>query len=198
MATPKATSTIVSQAFRFMEVTAPSSLGDGSTKATAANEQYPLALNACLEQEDFSFARRFVSLQLANTPEGEVVDPDLPNYHVLPSDCLKLRGLRDNSIKWRIDGQYVLTDRADAVEIRYTRQITNETRLPALFQTAVSYQLAILLAPIYVASRTKRADLVSDGAAALRKAIDNDAVSASHARWDGLKEQGDWASEATR
>ncbi|MGB1390663.1 MAG: hypothetical protein ACPG61_17455 [Paracoccaceae bacterium] len=103
MVTPNATSTIVKQAFRFMEVTAPSSLADGSEKATDASEQYDIALKMCLEQEDFSFARRSASLPLANTPDGEAPDPDLPNFHVLPGDCIKLRGLREGSIKWRLD-----------------------------------------------------------------------------------------------
>ncbi|MGB1390664.1 MAG: hypothetical protein ACPG61_17460 [Paracoccaceae bacterium] len=67
-----------------------------------------------------------------------------------------------------------------------------------MFQTAVSYQLAILLAPTYVTSRTKRADLMADGAQALRLAIDNDAVSASHARWDGMADGGDWATGAVQ
>lgn len=198
MVTPIATSNIVKQAFRFMEVTPPSSLADDDDKATAANEQYGTALKACLEQEDFSFARRFASLALANTPDGEKPDPELPYFHTLPGDCVKLRGLRDKWIKWRIDGLYLLTDQAAAVEIRYTRLITDEDRLPAMFQTAVSYQLAVLLAPTYVGSRTKRADLVSDGMSALRKAVENDAVTASHARWDGEEDSGDWVSEATR
>tara|TARA_R110000764_G_scaffold11553_1_gene34590 strand:+ start:21797 stop:22393 length:597 start_codon:yes stop_codon:yes gene_type:complete len=198
MVTPTATSTIVRQTFRFMEVTAPSSLADGSQKAADASEQYGIALKTCLEQEDFSFARRFTTLALSDTPEGEKPDPDLPNFHPLPGDCIKLRGVRDKTIKWRIDGLYLLSDQASAVEVMYTRLITDEKRLPAMFQTAVSYQLAVLLAPTYVGSRTKRADLVSDGMTALRKAIENDANSASHARWDGEPGTGDWANEATR
>ena len=78
MATPIATANIVRQAFRFMEVTPPSSLADTSDAASDANEQYPIALNMCLEQEDFSFARRFAALTLANTPQGENADPEHP------------------------------------------------------------------------------------------------------------------------
>ena len=198
MATPIATANIVRQAFRFMEVTPPSSLADGSEMASDANEQYPIALNMCLEQEDFSFARRFAQLTLANTPEGERADPEMPYHYALPNDLLKLRSVTTENVKWRIDGIYLLADTNGGVSIRYTRLITNETRLPATFQTAVSYQLANLLAPKLVGSRTKRADLMSDGANALRMVIDNDAVSASAARWDGQSDHGDWVTEATR
>lgn len=200
MATPIATSNIITQAFRLMEVSPPSSLADNSEKAKAANEQYPIALRMCLEQEDFSFARRFVVLSRANTPEGLMADPELPFFYTLPPDLLKLRKVVDNYARWRIDGDYVVADvNADAgLQIRYTRKIENETRLPATFQTAVSYQLAIFLAPKFVGSRTKRSDLQVDGANALRLAIKNDAVSASAARWDGLEDQGDWVCEAIR
>ena len=198
MATPIATASIVRQAFRFMEVTPPSSVADSSEAASDANEQYPIALNMCLEQEDFSFARRFATLQLANTPEGERADPDMPFFYPLPADFLKLRSVAPKDTKWRIDGRYLLADSNSGISIRYTKMIDKEARLPATFQTAVSYQLANLLAPTYVGSRTKRADLVTDGATALRMVIDNDAVSASASRWDGQPDQGDWASEATR
>lgn len=198
MATPIATANIVRQAFRFMEVTPPSSLADSSDAASDANEQYPIALNMCLEQEDFSFARRFAALTRANTPEGFSADPELPYFYPLPAKLLKLRKVITKNVKWRIDGIYLLSDSDGGISIRYTKEITDEMRVPATFQTAVSYQLANFLAPTYVGSRTKRADLTSDGANALRLAIDNDAVSASAARWDGQDDQGDWACEATR
>lgn len=198
MASPTATSTIVTQAFRFMELTPPSSLADNSEKANAANEQYEIALRSCLEQEDFSFARTLVSLPAADVPEDVTIDTNLPFYFPLPTDLVKFRSVQSDHLKWRIDGTVVRTDAPGNLTILYTRLITDEKNLPAMFQTAVSYQLAVLLAPKYVASRTKRADLVSDGANALRMAIQNDAVSASHARWDGQEDQGDWVYGAVR
>ena len=91
MATPIATANIVRQAFRFMEVTPPSSLADTSDAASDAKEQYPIALNMCLEKEDFSFARRFAALTRANTPEGASTDPELPYFYPLPDNLVKLR-----------------------------------------------------------------------------------------------------------
>lgn len=198
MVNPIATSTIVTQAFRFMELTPPSSLADNSEKANAANEQYEIALRSCLEQEDFSFARRLVSLPSAELAEKDAVDVELPFTFSLPSDLVKFRSVQDKGRKWRIDGKLLRSNTGESFNLLYTRLITDEKNLPAMFQTAVSYQLAVLLAPRYVASRTKRADLVSDGANALRMAIQNDAVSASHARWDGQEDQGDWVYGATR
>jgi len=198
MVSPTATSTIVTQAFRFMELTPPSSLADNSEKANAANEQYEIALRSCLEQEDFSFARRLVSLPPAVLPENTAVDADLPFSFSLPADLVKLRSVKQKDRKWRIDGKLLRSNTRENLNLLYTRLIEDEINLPAMFQTAVSYQLAVLLAPKYVASRTKRADLVSDGANALRMAIQNDAVSASHARWDGQGDQDDWVYGATR
>lgn len=181
-----------------MELTPPSSLADNSEKANAANEQYEIALRICLEQEDFSFARCLVMLPEADVPDLVAVDTTLPYYFPLPSDMVKLRSVQDKDRKWRIDGSVVRSDVPGGLTILYTRLVTDEKNLPAMFQTAVSYQLAVLLAPRFVASRTKRADLVSDGANALRMAIQNDAVSASHARWDGQEDYGDWAIGAVR
>lgn len=198
MSTPFSTSTIVSQAFRMMEVTPPSSLSDGSKKALAASEQYAVALGICLEQEDFSFARRFVTLPVVELPSSESADPDLPYLHALPDDLVKLRSVFGTGVVWRLDQDFMRTNINQPISILYTRVIKNESRLPSLFKTAVSYQLAVLLSPEFVSSRTKRADLAAEGAAAMDRAIRNDAVSASHVRWDGRTDQGDWASGAVK
>lgn len=198
MVTPSSTSGIVSQAFRLMEVTPPSSLDDASDKARDAKEQYGTALGMCLELEDFGFARRYAIMPVASLPDGEFADPDLPYFFTLPDDLVKLRSVVDSSIKWRRDDGFVRTDHNQPLHILYTRMIKKESALPATFRTAVSYQLAILLAPTYVGARTKRNELKLDGADALRIAVQNDNVSASHMRWDGQADQGDWASEVTR
>lgn len=198
MVTPTATSTIVTQAFRFMEVKPPSSLADNSPKASDASEQYDIALRICLEQEDFSFARRIRDLPSAVLSSNETPDAQLPFVFKVPSDLVALRSVRNADIRWRLDSDLIRANVDAPLGIMYTKLITNEKRLPATFQTAVSYQLANLLAPIYVGSRTKRADLMSDGASAMQRAIRNDAVSASHANWDANAVTGDWASDVTR
>lgn len=197
MSDPIAASTIAAQAFRFMELGAISSFADDSEQASAAAEQYPNALDMALETYDWSFARHLVTLSPATLGEGEIADPDLPHAYALPADCLALRNIHlGDCFAWRIDGRLIRADRADGLTIRYTRRITRETDLPRLFQVVVSYQLAILLAPRFIGSRTKLNDLKADLQNAFDVATRADAHTASHARLDGLGPQPDWAREA--
>lgn len=195
---PIATSTIVAQAFRFAELTEISSLADDSPKAQAAAEQYPRALGICLSRYDWSFARRFAVLpQVASISETQSPDPDLGYAYKLPGDCVKLR-LVQKGVKWRLDDKYLFCNHATNLNIRYTRRVEDEAKLPDTFQTAISYQLAVLMAPKYVGSRTKRADLKSDLFDALQMAKDDDKYSASPDSWDGIDEPDDWVQEACR
>lgn len=181
-----------------MELSAISSFGDDTPQAQAASEQYPIALKVCLEQQDFSFARRLVTLPEATLPEDRAADPDLIYVYKLPGDCVKLRAVTDNTVSWRSDDEYLFADLVGGLPLRYTRLITNEAVLPALFQTAVAYQLAILLMPTYVGSRTKRNEIKADAAEALALAKQNDARTASEDRWDGGDPYVDWVAEAVR
>ena len=195
---PIATSTIVAQAFRFAELSAISSLADDSPKAQAASEQYQRALGICLSRFDWSFARRFAVLpQVSSISSTQSPDPNLHYAYKLPGDCIKLR-LVERGVKWRLDDKYLFSNQATNLSIRYTRRIDDETKLPDTFQTAVSYQLAVLLAPKYVGSRTKRADLKNDLYEALQMAKEDDKYSASDDSWDGIDDPEDWVQEACR
>lgn len=196
MAGSIATSTIVSEAFRLMELSAFSSFGDDSDQARAASEQYQPALKSCLEQQDWSFARELVSLKEVTLEDDDVVDEDLPNAYVTPADFVKLRFV-EKGVNWRLDREFLRADKADGLIIRYTFLVTNETKLPALFQEAASYKLAVLLAPEWVGSRTKRADLLLESKRVLASAVENDLHTASLARYDGQDQQPDWAGLAT-
>ncbi|MGI3163072.1 hypothetical protein [Pseudooceanicola sp. 200-1SW] len=198
MTTPLATSTIAQQAFRFMELSPLSSYADDSPQAQAAAEQYPEALRICLEEEDWSFARRLVALPPVGTlPAGIAADPLLPTAYRLPGDIVRLHWVSDG-VTWRVDEDLLRTDATGQLLIRYTRVIENEKALPGLFRTAVAYHLAILLAPLYVGSRTKRETLALEGREALERASSHDARTASPRRWNGQPSTGDWATEATR
>lgn len=190
-----AASTIAQQAFRFMEVAPIGSFADDSPQAAAASEQYPLALNATLEAHDWSFASKIV--RLAQIEDTHPVDPDLTYRYELPSDLVALRRVYPKCLKWRRDGSEILCDQSGGLIIRYTRKITNEALLPATFQTAVALALAVRLAPAYVASRSKRAELKSDLAEAIAACWEAHKYDASGDRLDGRPEQPDWSAEAT-
>lgn len=188
-----ATSSIVSQAFRAMEVAGPSSFGDDSEEARAAEEQYTIARDMVLELYDWSEARRIAALPPLTS---EDTDPSLPYACKLPADALRLRHVHDGAA-FRVDGRMIRTDRAEGLTIRFTARIDRETDLTATLQTAIALQLAVLLSARFVGSRTKRADLRADLSEAIRAAIDSDAHSASS---DGLHGDlaADWPQEALR
>lgn len=194
-----ATSTIVQQCFRALETTLPSSLDDNSKHARDAKEQYPIALEIALEANDWSFASRQVSLPPVSLPDGVAEDADMPVCYKLPTDCVRLMEVVDPDTIWRLDeGRLIRADAEGGLVIRYTRKIDSEDRLPATFRTAVAMQLAVLLAPSYVRTQSRRDRLASAAGDMLNQAKSADKRSASSSRWDGLERKSDWASEATR
>jgi len=180
-----------------MELSPISSFAEDSEQAVSADEAYPMARNTVLEAYDWAFARWLVDLPpLSVLPETTIADPEMPTTYEVPGDFVALRWV-EPCTKWRRDGVLIRADRTGNLMIRYTRVIKNEKLVPALVQTAMALQLANLLSPKFVGSRTKRADLQTDYATALREAKDNDVLSASAARWNDGAEAGDWANEVT-
>jgi hypothetical protein len=199
MPTPTATSGIVSQAFRLMEMSPPSSFADDSAEATAAAEQYPVALNICLEANDWSFASVLALLpEIDDLPDGVAADADLPHTFAIPADCLILHQVGDINTRWRRDREMLRADDPGPLTVRYTATITNETALPATFKTAVAYQLAALLGARFVGTAAMQQTLFQSATATLRQAMARDRGQASQSRWDGGPMQGDWATEAQR
>ena len=197
MADPISASYIAQQAFRMMELAPISSFADDSPQARDAAEQYDAAMKICLEDADWSFARKLVNLTaLAALPDGLAEDADLPVTYELPGDYVMLRLILPETAAWRLDGRYIRTDIEAGLQIRYTFQPDNEKLLPATFQLAVSAQLAAMLSPRWVKTRTKRADLVAQARDLLARARRNDARAASTDRYDGQTRGSDWVSEA--
>ena len=196
MPTPIAASTIAAQAFRFMEMSPISSFDDETEQALAANEQYPVAMSLCLEAMDWSFAS-----VLANLPEvvpgpTDAADPDMPYLYAMPGDLVRLHEVGELGTQWRRDRSGIRADAAAPLRVRYTAKVTNEADLPATFQTAVALQLALLLAPRWLHTQSKIADLDQKFSRMLKAAMKQDSQMASSARYDGLPDQPDWVSEA--
>lgn len=197
MPAPIATSTIVAQAFRFMEMAPISSFGDDSEQAQSAADQYPVALDECLEACDWAFASRYVELSaLTALPAGEVQDPVLPYVYVVPGDCIKIREMADKTVRWRRDGTLIRADQAAPLALRYTFRVQNESLLPSLFRTAVAARLAFLLAGRWVGNTQLQARLEGLAEARLKSAMKATSDDASLHRYDGRPDQPDWASEA--
>lgn len=198
MSTPIAAATIVAQAFRYMEVTPPSSLDDDSPKARDAAEQYPNALQQCLEAADWSFASVLANIPQAELPPTVAADADFPYFYALPGDLIRIQEVGDGDTGWRRDRDGLRSDTAAPLRIRYTAKITNEAALTATFRDAVALTLACLIAPVWLTTDSKLQRLDALRERALKKAMMQDARSASDARYDGLPDQGDWADEAVQ
>ncbi len=190
-----ATSGIAVQAFRLLEMSPISSFGDDSEQASSAEEQYPEALRMCLEANDWSFASTLASLPAVDEDSG---DEDLPHVYTRPGDLVRLIDVKPASVLYRLDEDRLRADQAAPLRIRYTRLVTNEARLPGMFKTAVSYQLAALLAPRWTTSRNRADSLQAQADNWLGRAMKADRGSASSQRYDGRARQADWRGEAIR
>lgn len=191
-------STIAAQAFIFLELSPISSFSDETPQATQAGLFFPRAYRSCLAHADWSFARRLANLPAAELPADQGADLDLPYTFVLPSDCVKLRAVLDPWARWRLDEGYLRADQPAPLLVRYTRQLENEAQLPDEFQTAVALKLAILLAPKWLGTRTKIAELKNDLSITLAEAARQDGATASVQTYHGRGDEGDWATEARR
>lgn len=200
--TPIAASSIASNAFRLMKLAPLSSFQDDSEQANDAREFYPVAKAMVLAANDWSFASELVALPEATAPtEGTfAADPNLPNLYELPADCVKLRDVLPETVRWRVDRKYLRADQATALTIRYTQSVAAEARMPREFQVAMSYQLAVLMAPRWVADLDKQRGLKSDLAAALEGNSRADARQAKPERLDGRdgSYSDDWLSQVMR
>jgi hypothetical protein len=198
MTTPIATSTIVAQAWRFMELSPISSFDDNTEQARSAAEQYPNALRECLARADWSFASTIASLPEATRPQTVAEDPELPFFYQPPGDLVRLIEVGEPGTLWRRDRDGLRADAPGPIRIRYTAEITNESILPAAFQTAVALRLAVLLGPRWLGTQTKLRELERRFEAELGNAKKQDSRSASGARYDNdLTDSGDWSQSAT-
>lgn len=191
-----ATSTIAQQAFRFMEMRPPASFGDSSEQATSAVEQYDVALAMCLEAVDWSFASAIASLPPVADETVTTADSRYPYAYALPGDCLMFREVLVTGAAYRLDENHLRCDIEGPLPVRYTRRITNETRMPGTFQTAVALQLAVLLAPRWVEVSSKIDRLEERLGDAIRRAAKTDARTASPTGWHAEANGIDWATEA--
>jgi hypothetical protein len=193
-----ATSGIVAQACRFMEIAPVSSFGDDSDQARDLAEAYPAAMAECLEKGDWSFASKLSRIHAyAVLPDGVLPDEALPYLFAPPEGLIALRVVGDPWTAWRRDEEGIRADEAGPITVRYTRRVDSEALMPATFRRAVAARLATLLAPRWGGSVARIQWLEDQAEDALgRVALHSDARQASSLRYDGEPEQGDWVAEA--
>lgn len=143
---------------------------ESSAEASACRRFYDICRKTVLRDFHWPFATRIQTLGLiASNPTTEW------NYsYRYPSDCLNvvriLSGVRqdttDSLVPYKIlnddSGQIIYTDEEDA-EIEYIRNVTNPAHFTPDFINAMSYRLAV-----YIAPRVTRGDPFKLGQAALQ------------------------------
>lgn len=192
-----ATSTIVAQAWRFLELSPISSFDDDTEQARSAADQYPNALRECLARADWSFASIVENLPLATRPQSVAEDPELPYFYKAPAGLVRLLEVGTPDTAWRLDRDGLRASDPAPLRIRYTGEITNEAALPAAFQAAVALRLALLLGPRWLGTQTKLRALAQQFDLELAAAKKQDSRSASGQRYDNSLTSGDdWSLTA--
>jgi len=176
-----------------------SSLTESTAAARKCNTIYEFARDAALEANDWSFARKRVTL--AETTD-DITDWDYA--YAFPSDCLVPRKILDEtgantgtsydidndkdvqvgSVEFEtamnstLDQRLILTNAEDA-ELKYTAKVTNTTMFTSLFIEYLSYIMAAKMA-IGLTGKTqledqmyKKAELVLASAKAINSNEDN-------------------------
>jgi hypothetical protein len=98
-----------------------------------------------LSQYDWSFARKFVSLQKLSGVEV----PDGYYLYQLPSDCERVRDLWPKGSKqwWDVHGDTLMCKQSDGAYIYYTSTNIDPTKFPAPFAMLTATLLAVKMSP---------------------------------------------------
>lgn len=199
MAQASATSIIASQAFRYLKLAPISSFADDSDKARDAAQLYPVALRACLERADWSFASVVVALPEATPTDLQAADAMMPYSYQLPGDFVAMRAVGDGETRWRIDRAELLrADISGPLRVRYTSFIDQEAKLPAAFRMAVAAQLACYLAPLHAEATSHVEWIDAQLSAQMSLALRADRTSSSPQRYDNDAAPTYWADEVTQ
>jgi len=113
---------------------------DVSIQADVVRAWYPFCRDAMLRDHPWNFAEKRTTL----TPVvGTTPTMDFARYFDLPSDCLKLRRLSDESVgmAYKVEGRRIACDEG-SISILYTYRITDPTYFDTLFVDCLVAMLA--------------------------------------------------------
>lgn len=122
---------------------------DGTAEADLCATFYPIALAELLEMADWSFARKRATLAPLALNDSTV----WAYAYGKPSDCIvPRRVLTNDSSQYELDsenfdseGDTIYSNKADAV-LLYTQPVSDSTKYPPSFTSALGYLLAAYLA----------------------------------------------------
>lgn len=141
------------------------SFTDGTLRSDLCSLHYDKCRDAALIECKPSFAKaRFYNA----TPEVTTPTWGYDNYFAVDSNCIYPTQCRDDNyrddgrsnIEWEFEGDFIA---ANASAIYYTciKRITDTTKHSSLFDQALEYKLASVLAMPLTESRTKQQDMIN-------------------------------------
>lgn len=151
------------------QLTSLTQTGAHAKLAALANNHYTKTYQGELREHLWNFTKTRASL----AADGDYDPADGPaRRFLLPGDFLRLADNEpDLHRDWRIEkDNYLYTDDAAPLYLIYCADISDTDKWDALFFDAVSFRMAVELAPWRTASRTKVSDLVAGYEMAIRKA----------------------------
>lgn len=95
---------------------------------------------------------------------------DFLYQYTLPTDCVRVLLPADITLDWVIEGGKILTNWAAPLDVRYTADITDESRWDPLFYNAVAIALGIDLCETITNSTGKKATLDQEYVVAINQA----------------------------
>lgn len=116
-----------------------SALDDGSNEALLAGIMWDAAVTEVLRAHPWNFATRRITL----SPLSTQPDHGYNAAFVLPPDCLRL--LAVSADDYRLESRFLLAN-ATTLQLEYIARIANPEEFDALFQSALSANLAMKLA----------------------------------------------------
>lgn len=162
---------------------------EASTQARMCARFYPVARDEALEAHAWRFNTRRKALASVDLPAA--VDGEWDYAYALPTDCLRpfavyVPGVteqgktEDFTIETSSDGSQVLYANVDEAYLKYVVRVTDTSRFPPSFVTALSYLLARYLAnPITrSAEHVKAMDALWRQTKSTAEALDGDTQSA--------------------
>jgi len=124
-------------------------LGESTiTAISATTKAGRLLLNIFDDKRDYLLRKyrwTFAAKRQNIAPDVETPSHQYSYQFTLPSDCLHLRELYPNTIKYRLEGNKILCD-YDELDIEYTRRVTDPNDMDAIFRETFSALLARELA----------------------------------------------------
>lgn len=152
------------------------SLDDGTTEANLCKQNYDPIKKAVLEDAQWSFATKRVTLAPAATPPAFGFNVRF----LLPSDVLRVISVSDSpddrsEVIWEKEGRYILCE-SNAVYVKYISNVDDPSVFSPMFIQCLAARLAADMAIPLTKSRTLQQDMFQLYDMKLKQALVSDSM----------------------